>query len=73
MLRLLAFALCSALLIGCATQSPNGDNDSAQEPASEAKPAVSVPEKPFPADSLYDLLVAEFALRRQAVGTPING
>lgn len=65
MSRFLASALSSALLIGCATQAPNDDMGANQAAAIKTEPAVSVPEKPFPADSFYDLLVAEFALRRQ--------
>lgn len=65
MSRFLASALCSALLIGCATQAPDGDIGDGQGRAITDEPAVSIVEKPFPADSFYDLLVAEFALRRQ--------
>jgi tetratricopeptide (TPR) repeat protein len=64
--RFPALALSSLLLIGCATQPSGGDSAAAKDAASKAEPTASVPEKPFPADSLYDLLVAEFALRRQA-------
>lgn len=64
MSRLLALALIYALLTSCATQAPVADKDAAQGAATE--PAAKAPERPFPDDSLYDLLVAEFALRRQA-------
>ena len=66
MSRFLAYALSSTLLIGCATQTPSDDNTVAEDAMEPTQAAVTVPEKPFPADSLYDLLVAEFALRRQA-------
>jgi tetratricopeptide (TPR) repeat protein len=65
MLRLLSLAFAYALLIGCATSSPVAEKDTPSESAANDDEAASVPEKPFPADSFYDLLVAEFALRRQ--------
>ncbi len=65
MSRILALALSSALLLGCATQPVGDSSATGQDNDSRGKPAAAVPEKPFPADSLYDLLVAEFALRRQ--------
>jgi tetratricopeptide (TPR) repeat protein len=66
MSRFLAFAISSALLIGCAAQTPIADKVGGPETATKTETVVSVPERHFPADSLYDLLVAEFALRRQA-------
>ncbi|MBK6738329.1 MAG: tetratricopeptide repeat protein [Haliea sp.] len=72
MSRLIALALTSALLSGCATQTPVADKGVEQEAASKAEQAATVPEKPFPADSLYDLLVAEFALRRQAYDVTLD-
>lgn len=63
MLRFLALAFTYALLLGCATQSPVAEKDT--QLANDDEGTESVPEKPFPADSFYDLLVAEFALRRQ--------
>lgn len=68
MSRLLALALTCALLAGCATQTPVAEQavDAAPEPAEV------VPERPFPGDSLYELLVAEFALRRQAYDVTLN-
>jgi tetratricopeptide (TPR) repeat protein len=71
MSRLLALALASALIAGCATLTPveKQDVDAEQEPAEHAEPA---PERPFPSDSLYQLLVAEFALRRQAYDISLN-
>ncbi|CAA0110562.1 Beta-barrel assembly-enhancing protease [Halioglobus japonicus] len=66
MLRFPALALSSVLLIGCATQPTDGESTATQDTTGKTEATASVPEKPFPADSLYDLLVAEFALRRQA-------
>tara|TARA_R110002049_G_scaffold188251_5_gene356602 strand:+ start:673 stop:2433 length:1761 start_codon:yes stop_codon:yes gene_type:complete len=72
MSRFPALALSSLLLIGCATQPTDGDSAGAKDATHRVEPAASVPEKPFPADSLYDLLVAEFALRRQAYGVTLE-
>jgi tetratricopeptide (TPR) repeat protein len=71
MLRLLAIAVASALIAGCATLTPVAKQDVKAEPE-PAEPATSVPERPFPSDSLYQLLVAEFALRRQAYDISLN-
>ncbi len=62
MSRLLALAISCALLTGCATQSPVPAQDTATNPETVEKS----PERAFPNDSLYALLVAEFALRRHA-------
>ena len=62
MLRLFAFALICALLAACAAPLPRSEQD---VPA-KLEPSAKIPERSFPNDSLYDLLVAEFALRRQA-------
>ena len=76
-MRYIHFVIFSLLLlVGCA-QTPT--LQTASEPAAEplpapvadAAPAAPVeelrvtPQRPFPDDSLYDLLVAEFALRRR--------
>jgi len=69
MSRLAALALFCALLAGCATPAPVAQHDV------EAKPAPAahvVPERPFPSDALYELLVAEFALRRQAYDVTLD-
>jgi tetratricopeptide (TPR) repeat protein len=62
--RLLILALASALLGACASPTP------IQEPVTaEVQPEVPAPEpveRPIPDDSVYPLLVAEFALRRRA-------
>ncbi|MFT4613086.1 MAG: tetratricopeptide (TPR) repeat protein [Bacteroidia bacterium] len=64
MSRLLATALCSALLVGCSTPAPQP-----QEPLDTAPPVVEaepeVPERAIPDDSVFPLLLAEFALRRR--------
>ena len=66
MSRFLAYAISSALPIGCATQTPVHDTPVADDVVNREQAAAAVPERPFPADSFYELLVAEFALRRQA-------
>lgn len=65
MSRLIAFAIIYALLTACASQIPVPEQGTATEPEPET-PIAEVPERPFPNDSLYALLVAEFALRRRA-------
>ncbi len=62
MSRLYSFAIICALLCACAAQTPVSEQDAVIKP----EPTVKVPERAFPNDSLYALLVAEFALRRQA-------
>lgn len=71
MSRLLSLALASALLAGCATLTPVAQQpvDTESEPAEHAE---VLPERPFPSDSLYELLVAEFALRRQVYDVTLN-
>lgn len=68
MFRLFALAISYTLLFGCAAQTAVSGRGAAVEPesASEPEPAASIQERPFPENSLYPLLVAEFALRRQA-------
>lgn len=64
MFRLLFTGIACGLLLACASQTPVA-TDTAPEPdtiAAAAKP----PERAFPDDSIYPLLLAEFALRRQA-------
>lgn len=62
MFRLLFLTVACILLAGCAAQIAVSEHEARTEPES----AVTVRERPFPRDSLYSLLVAEFALRRQA-------
>ncbi len=62
MLQLVALAITAALIVGCAAQVSVSEHEAQAEP----KTAIAVRERPFPSDSLYPLLVAEFALRRHA-------
>jgi tetratricopeptide (TPR) repeat protein len=71
MSRLLALAFISALLVACTTQTPLSDTADIT-PAQPGTAAVEVPERPIPSDSLYPLLLAEFALRRQAYDIALN-
>ncbi|HET8711815.1 MAG TPA: tetratricopeptide repeat protein, partial [Spongiibacteraceae bacterium] len=70
MTKALGFLLAGSLILaGCAIHSPHPPEPLAAEPtaAPAAAPEAPPPEvktRPFPADSFYDLLVAEFALRR---------
>jgi tetratricopeptide (TPR) repeat protein len=64
MLRLPAIAAACVLLTACASPATVTEKD----PVVVQAPAANVaepPERPFPDDSLYPLLVAEFALRRR--------
>jgi tetratricopeptide (TPR) repeat protein len=61
--RFTLIALALALLTACAGQ-PAEPEQTTSPPAPEP-PAAPPPERPFPEDSFYDLLVAEFALRRR--------
>ncbi|MEE4144764.1 MAG: tetratricopeptide repeat protein [Halieaceae bacterium] len=67
MLRLLPTGLACALLLGCASPAPVKTADTPVKPESDsAAPAAKAPERAFPDDSIYPLLLAEFALRRRA-------
>ena len=68
MSRLFALAIVFALLTACATQTPVKERDAPTKP----EPAAKGPERSFPNDSLYALLVAEFALRRQAYDVTLD-
>lgn len=67
----LAASLLLALLLQACASAPSTP-DSAATPASSKTPAevaeqaeqIDIPSRPFPADSLHDLLVAEFAVKR---------
>jgi tetratricopeptide (TPR) repeat protein len=68
MFRPFALLCFSSLLLACATSTPVAPN---LPPTAAPEPEVSVeqpapPERAIPDDSLYPLLVAEFALRRRA-------
>ncbi|NND68737.1 MAG: tetratricopeptide repeat protein [Halioglobus sp.] len=69
MSRLLLVTLALALVAGCATQAtvPETQPDPAPTPGSEepATAQVEVPERRIPDDSVFSLLLAEFALRRR--------
>lgn len=74
MLRLL---LISALLLaasGCAMapQQPSSPEAGADPRESAAEVVPEPPERAFPGDSIYPLLVAEFALRRSAYDTALD-
>jgi len=82
MFRLLVIAIAFALLTACASTAttkqasaddepgPGADNGTSTPPP---EPAVAKPpERPFPDDSLYPLLVAEFALRRRAYDVALD-
>ena len=65
MARVFATAFLSLLLIGCAASSTQ------PEPPQESEPPVAaqepeIPERAIPEESLFPLLLAEFALRRRA-------
>lgn len=70
--------LISALLAACSTTpdappqtaAPAPEVKAQAEPVTEPEPEV--PLRPFPADSVYDLLVAEFAIRRQQYDTALG-
>jgi Flp pilus assembly protein TadD len=63
MLRLLLTGIACALLLACASQPPAAEPD--QPPEAAAAPAPPPPpERAIPDDSVYPLLLAEFALRR---------
>jgi len=73
-LRLLAIATAYALLTACASPATVLEKDpaSAQAPVADKAPVAKPPERPFPDDSLYPLLVAEFALRRREYDVALN-
>ncbi|MCZ6831153.1 MAG: tetratricopeptide repeat protein [Gammaproteobacteria bacterium] len=64
--------LTTLAFLGACAATPGTTTDASVAAASEEKPTTAapvsevrvVPERPFPDDSLYPLLVAEFALRR---------
>ncbi|MFO7550194.1 MAG: tetratricopeptide repeat protein [Haliea sp.] len=74
-LKMFRLILTSALLLaasGCATTSVAPPEPHAEEHASPAAVAPEPPERAFPEDSIYPLLVAEFALRRSAYDTALG-
>ena len=67
MLRLLIIGTACTLLLACASPAPIAtvEQDAEPEPATSV-PEVKPPERAIPDDSVYPLLLAEFALRRRA-------
>lgn len=72
MYRLLTLAIALALLSACAGNPPVAQQDNLEEAATETVAEVEPPERAIPEDSLYPLLLAEFALRRQAYGVALE-
>lgn len=84
MLRLLSIAATCVLLTACAGLATAPEQDPAAPPVAGTAPAAGSaapgaesplaqpPERPFPDDSLYPLLVAEFALRRHDYDVALN-
>ena len=66
MLRPLALALATALLSACAATAPDTEQAETTADAADASKSTKLPERALPDDSLYPLLVAEFAIRRGA-------
>jgi Flp pilus assembly protein TadD len=66
MFRISLTGISFALLLGCASQAPVPSQNTAEEQEPDtATSVVELPERPFPDDSIYPLLLAEFALRRR--------
>ena len=73
MLRLFTTMLGFALLAACARSPPVAEPAAQQTAASATDAALPPPpERPFPEDSVYPLLLAEFALRRQDYRTALS-
>ncbi|MEP5567396.1 MAG: tetratricopeptide repeat protein [Halioglobus sp.] len=70
MRRLLITVLGFALLSACASSPPVPDIEDAASAVDEE--ATEPLERPFPAESIYPLLVAEFAIRRQDYQTALD-
>ncbi|MBE9539639.1 MAG: tetratricopeptide repeat protein [Proteobacteria bacterium] len=70
MLRPVTIAIALSLTAACSTLAPEPVVEHAVEaPLAEPEPGM---ERPIPADSVYPLLVAEFALRRRAYDVALN-
>ncbi|TDG12397.1 tetratricopeptide repeat protein [Seongchinamella unica] len=70
MRRFATIVFGSSLLAACATHTPPEPVAAVTEPPPEE--AAEVPERAFPADSIYPLLVAEFAIRRHDYQTALD-
>ncbi len=73
MFRLLFPGIAFALLLACASPAPapmHGATAGTAPDTSEEQTAI--PERPFPDDSIYALLLAEFALRRGAYDVALD-
>jgi Flp pilus assembly protein TadD len=67
MLRLLLIGTALALLQACASPAPVATRETATDAVPDKAPiAAKPPERAFPEDSVYPLLLAEFAMRRRA-------
>jgi len=66
MFRLLLPGIAFALLLACASPAPVATRSSPEPAPVAAKKAPPPPERAFPDDAIYPLLLAEFALRRRA-------
>jgi len=65
MSRLPALAFTCALLVACATRAPAPQSEAANATGGTGEVKTETAERPIPPDSLYPLLVAEFALRQR--------
>ncbi|KZX50359.1 hypothetical protein A3709_11445 [Halioglobus sp. HI00S01] len=76
MYRFLATACCFALLTACASTDTHEEIAvpavAASTPEQAPKPAPPIPERPIPADSVYPLILAEFAMRRGDYNTALD-
>lgn len=73
MYRLITNALFVTVLTACAASQPVTEPDDAVQPAADdAAAEVKTAERPIPESSVYPLLVAEFALRRQDYQTALR-
>lgn len=66
--------LCCLILLAACTATPRNSHEAAEEttaPAATAEPVVYA-ERAFPDDSLHELLLAEFALRRREYGVALD-
>ena len=73
---LISAVLLTLLLGACSTQPAKESPEETQAEASVEKKPEKAPSRPFPAESFQDLLIAEFAVRREqfdiALGHYVN-